>query len=119
MTISLPQAKNEKIAGRARQLLDKGGCTACELRSLLGTLKSVRIVTVHAALHYRGLQYQLPCPGRQGVFPSKSWINFSKAARGNLPWWAKSFTATRHTSASLTAWAVSLELWTDASGLVG
>ena len=80
-------------------MLDKGSCTASKLRSLLGTLESVRIVTEHAALHKRGLQYQLPCPGPQGTFPGKSWINFSKAAKSNLSWWTKRFTTAQHTSA--------------------
>ena len=95
-------------------MLDECGCRASQLHSLMGMLKSMRIVTRRAALHYRGLQYQPPRPGRQGVFLSKAWINFSKAAR-----WANSFTATRQPSASLTARSVSLEVWTDASGLVG
>ena len=96
MTILFPQAKIENMAGRTRQLLNKGGCMASKLRSLLGTLKSVRIVTRHTALHYRGLQYQHPRPEQQGVFPSKAWINFSKAVKGDLAWWASSFTARAH-----------------------
>ena len=68
MTISLPQVKRDKISSWTKQVLAKGGCTAEELRLLLGTLESVRIATIIVALHYRGLQYLFPRPGRQGVF---------------------------------------------------
>ena len=62
-------------------MLARGGCTAGDLRSLLGTLESHRIATVLAALHYRGLQYLLQRPGRQGVFRPNMWLNLGKAAK--------------------------------------
>lgn len=119
MTLSLPQAKVEKIVQRARRLLAAGSTTAADLRSLLGTLESTRLVTRQAALHYRGLQYQLPRPGRHQPFPSDSVITFRRAARADLAWWANTFPDTLHTSTSLLARPTTLEVWTDASGLVG
>ena len=41
------------------------------------------------------------------------------AARADLAWWARSFPSTLHTSTSLLARPTTLEVWTDASGLVG
>lgn len=117
MTVSLPQAKVDKIVARVKLLLSKGHGTADELRSLLGTLESTRMVNVQAALHYRALQRQLP--RRRRPFPGKLVINFSRAAMADLAWWAHTFPDTQHTSTSLLARPTTLEVWTDASGLVG
>ena len=51
MTVSLPQVKVDKICERTGEMLKKGSCTANQLRSLLGTLESTRLVTKQAALN--------------------------------------------------------------------
>ena len=117
MMVSIPQAKVEKLVERVRELLGAGRATADELRSLLGTLESTRMVNVEAALHYRALQAQLP--RRRQPFPGKLVIAFSRAARANLAWWANTYPSTQHTSTSLLVRPITLEVWTDASGLVG
>ena len=114
LTVSLPQDKVEKITARTGGLLAAGGCTGAELRSLLGTLESTRLVTVEAALHYRGLQAQMP-----KLHQDRHKITLSQAAKGDLAWWARRFPSLQHTSTSLRPRPVSVEMWTDASGLVG
>lgn len=118
MNVSLPQVKTDKIIDRGKAIVEEGGCMAADLRSLLGTLENVRMATILAALHYRGLQYLLPRPGQRQIFSVKAWLKLNQAAQDNLLWWAYGFPSS-HTSTSLTAWSVTLEVWTDASGLVG
>ena len=55
MLILLLQDKTKKIVTKAKEALDKGGFMAGNLRSLLGTLESLRLATTYAALHYRSL----------------------------------------------------------------
>ena len=118
MTVSLPQAKTSKIAERAAGLLSSGSATAGEMRSFLGTLESTRLAAACAPLHYRGLQYQMPRHRRGRPFPCRTVISFRGAARADLDWWARAF-PTLHTSSRLLARPTTLEVWTDASGLVG
>ena len=76
------------------------------------------MTTLLAELHYRGLQYLLPPPGWQGDFPHKLWLDFGKAALTVLRWWERCINSPSHSSTSLVLWAASLELWTEASGLI-
>ena len=82
-------------------MLDRGGCTAEELRLLLGTLQIVRITTILVGINYRALQYMLPRQGRLGIFKAKAWLNFGKAARSDLKWLTHSLSSVDHNSASL------------------
>ena len=61
----------------------------------------------------------LPHQGRLGIFKDKTWLNFGKAAKTDLKWWAHSLDSVNHNSASLKPRLTTLEVWTDASGLVG
>ena len=115
----LPQDHREKISARTKQMLDRDGSTPEELRSLLGTLESVRIMTILAVINYRGLQYMLPHQGPLGIFKAKTWLNFDKAAKTDLRWWANSLDSVAHNSAFLKPSPTTLEVLTDASGLVG
>ena len=119
MTVSIPQDKVDKIQERARALLATGECSGADLRSLLGTLESTRLVTTEAALHYRGLQAQLPKLQLAKGKKDDTQISLNAAARGDLGWWTRSFPVLRHTSTSLSVRPISVEVWTDASGLVG
>ena len=80
-----------------------------------GRKKNVWITTILAAINYRDLQYLLLCPGWQGVFQLKMWLNLGKSAKVDLRWWTHSLDSTSHSTAHLT----SLELWTDTLSLVG
>ena len=100
-------------------MLDRGGCMAEELRSLLGTLESVRIKTILEAINYRGAQCMLPRQVRLRIFKAKAWLNYGKAAKADLKWWAHSLDAVDRNSASFKPCLTTLEVWTDASGLVG
>ena len=118
MTVSLPQVKVDKICERTGEMLKKGSCTANQLRSLLGTLESTRLVTKQAALNYRGLQRQMPHK-RGGKFPGNQTIRFREEATKELKWWSVSFNTTQHTSTLLRDPVAVTEVHTDASGLVG
>lgn len=119
LTVSLPQVKRDKIRRLAEELLTSGGSTGDQLRSLLGTLESTKLVTTEAPLHYRGLQAQMPKTRGGKHFPGKKFIVFRRAARLDLAWWASSFPLPQHTSTSLLPRSTTVEMWTDASGLFG
>ena len=119
MLVSLPQVKIKKIISRAKLALEKNGMTAGDVRLLLGSLESLRLATTLALIHFCGLQYMKPRPRRRHDLPVKKWLQLSPAARSYLLWWAKEFHHTAHTSSSLVPRSVTMELWTDASGLVG
>ena len=118
MTVSIPQVKVDKITERAGGMLKEGKCTANQLRSLLGTLESTRLVTKQAALHYRGLQRLMPRK-RGSKFPGNKILRFPEEAKKDLRWWNASFATAPHTSTSLREPIATNELHTDASGLVG
>ena len=63
MLISLPQDKIKRIIARTNAVLNMDGMKAGDMRSLLGSLESLRLATVLAPLHFWGLQYLQPRPG--------------------------------------------------------
>ena len=119
MLVSLPQLKVDKIVSRTKLALEKGGMTAGNMRSLLGSLESLRLFTTLAPLHFRGLQYLQPPPGPQQDFPVKKWPHCTPIAILDLQWWTHKFHHTDKTSSSLVPRPIMMEIWTNASGLVG
>ena len=68
MMVSLPQAKIDKIVSSAKLALEEGGIKAGSVRSLLGSLESLRLATMLAFLYIRSLQYLQPRPGPRQDF---------------------------------------------------
>ena len=99
-TVSLPQTKRNKILTWFGRLLNSSGCTTEELFSLLGTLESVWMTIILAALHFCGLQFLIPRPGCQGDLQPKLWHYFSAAAMTDLHWWDHSINSSSHSSTS-------------------
>ena len=110
MLVLLPQHKIDKIVSRAKLALKKGGMTAANLRSLLGSLESLRLATTLAPLHFCGLQYLQPQPGPRQDFPAKRWLHLTPAARFDLQWWTQKFHHTNNTSSPLSIRPVSIEI---------
>ena len=119
MLVSLPQDKIDKIISRTKLALKKDGMTAANLRSLLGSLESLRLATTLAPLHFRSLQYLQPRPGSRQDFLVTRWLHLTTAARFDLQWCTQKFHHTNNTSLPLLSRPVSMEIWTDASGLAG
>ena len=118
MEISLPQDKVVKIVGLASDFLNRGGCTADELRSFLGRLESVRPVVQVAALHYRHLQYVLR-PLRKGPWRGRRFLPLSQLTREELLWWKNVFPTPPFLSAPLRRGQCSVGIMADASGNFG
>ena len=114
MTITLPMAKVEKMVLRASDILLKGGCTADQLRSYLGTAESCRPAVEASALHYRSLQALLP-PRVQ--WNGQQFLPLTPGARRDLVWWRDSLLTSR--VAPLRRGPYTMTLATDASGLWG
>ena len=108
MTASNPQGKAEKMKELTRSTLEKGSTSATTMLSLLGTLKSTRLINNQAALHYSGLQYQNSRRSHDDKI-------IRKASMKDLKWWTHSF----NTSISLREGQSTLQMWKDALGLVG
>ena len=114
MTVTLPRKKMEQIAGLAADFLDRGECTARELRSFVGRVEGARPAVEQAALHYRSLQVLLP--------PAVSWhggcrLRLTRGATEDLQWWRDSLPA--HLVAPMRRGQPTLDLFTDASGVMG
>ena len=60
MTVSLPEQKISKITESATKFLTEGAVPTNSLRSFLGRLESIRLVTEQGPLHYRNLQRLIP-----------------------------------------------------------
>ena len=118
MEISLPSDKRQKIIEQSQSFLDKGGCTADQLRSFLGRLESVRAVTAQAPLHYRALQYLLQ-PLRKGSWRGQRFIPLTREARMDLEWWVQVFPLEQHQTSPLCRGDVTLTVKADASGNYG
>ena len=116
MQVSLPDRKISQITETAARFLEDGVVSVPELRSLLGRLESIRLVTEQGPLHYRSLQRLIP---RQETQDSQRLLLLSSAAREDLVWWRDSFPFPAHTSSPLRRPPVTLALSTDASGEFG
>ena len=119
MLVLLPQDKIDKIVSRTKLALKKGRMTAANRWSLLGSLESLRLATTLAPLHFHGLQYLQPRPGPRQDFPAKRWLHLTPAARFDLHWWTQKFHHANNTLSSLLSCPVTIDIWTDASGLIG
>ena len=114
MTISLPQKKIAALTNQATSILERGGCSADELRSFIGKIEGTRPAVELAALHYRHLQVLLP--------PASRWrghkhLHLTKQARMDLRWWRDSLS--NNATAPLRRGSFDLDLVTDASGRWG
>ena len=118
MRVSLPTDKVEKIVTFASEYLEKGGCTADELRSFLGRLESVRPVVEQAPLHYRSLKYALR-PLRKGLWHGRKFLPLTTEMKEEILWWKTQFPTPPHLSAPLRRPPFTVVIMADASGNFG
>ena len=116
MSVSLPEEKLVKLVSRCSAILSRNGCSADELRSLVGTLESVRPAVATAALHYRFLQYLLR-PLLRGPWLGSKLVLLSPGARQDLLWWKKLTLSACQSPMDRGSYTV--DIATDASGNFG
>ena len=116
MTVSLPNKKITGISTLAGQALHDCVISVHSLRSLLGRLESVRLVTEQGPLHYRSLQKLIPT---QEPHKSRRLLRLTTPAMRDLLWWRDSFPTPTHTSAPLRKLPITKSLMSDALGEYG
>lgn len=116
MSVSLPEDKLVKLVSRCIDILSRNSCSADELRSLIGTLESVRPALATAPLHYRYLQ-QLLRPLQRGPWLGNKLVTLSPGAQQDLLWWKKLTLTVCQSPMDRGSFTVAMA--TDASGNIG
>ena len=116
MTLSLPENKIEKIVSLAKRYMDEGACSADQLRSLIGTLESVRPAVELAPLHYRSLQ-KLLRPLQRGKWFGSQTVQLTPSSLLDLAWWRRLSLASA--TAPLKRGSFTMNIKADAAGNFG
>ena len=118
MTISVPRDKAEKYRVIVAETIAGGGCSADQLRSLVGKLESLKHAVPIAPLHFRALQASFR-PLLRGRWRGKKFVPLNSASRADLEWWMAALLPAGPLSAPLRRGLATVEIMADASGTHG
>ena len=118
MTISVPRDKAEKYRVIVAETIAGGGCSADQLRSLVGKLESLKHAVPIAPLHFRALQASFR-PLLRGRWRGKKFVPLNSASRADLEWWMVALLPAGPLSAPLRRSLATVEIMADASGTHG
>ena len=118
MTVSVPPAKADKFRTLVVNVVEEGGCSADQLRSLIGKLESLRPAVEIAPLYIRSLQAKLK-PLLKGRWRGSRFVPLSQRGRADLAWWTDTLSPSGPLSAPLRRSVPDICIMADASGVAG
>ena len=118
MSVSVPPAKTDKFRTLVVNVVEDGGCSADQLRSLIGKLESLRPAVEIAPLYIRSLQAKLK-PLLKGRWRGSRFVPLSQGGRADLAWWTDTLSPSGPLSAPLRRSVPDICIMADASGVAG